>query len=104
LAQFDVYVNESNIQRDAIPYLLNIQSDSLADLRTRIVAPLRLRMETKAVSNRLNPAFVIEDREVILMIQELLYLPAGVLGRRVRSLAEEREQIIRALDLLVVGF
>lgn len=104
MAQFDVYVNESNIQRDAIPFLLNVQSDSLAELRTRVVAPLRLRMATKAVSNRLNPAFIIGEREVVLMIQELLYLPTAVLGRRVMSLAEDRERIIRALDLLVVGF
>lgn len=104
MAQFDVYVNESNIQRDTIPFLLNIQSDSLAELRTRVVAPLRLRMATKAVYNRLNPAFVIGDSEVVLMIQELLYLPTGALGRHVTSLAGERERIIRALDLLVVGF
>lgn len=104
MAQFDVYVNESRIDPDAIPFLLDIQSDSLSELRTRIVAPLRLKAIVRPVSPRLNPVFEIADTEVVLMMHELLYLPTTTLGRRVGSLSDEHEKIMRALDFLTVGF
>lgn len=104
MAQFDVYVNESNIDPETILFLLDIQSDSLSDLRSRVVAPLRRSDAVKPLSARLNPSFQIAQTDVVLMIQEMLYLPTRVLGKRVTSLTGDREAIIRALDLLTVGF
>lgn len=40
MAQFAVYRNASSTNKAAVPYLLNVQSDLLEDLETRIVIPL----------------------------------------------------------------
>jgi toxin CcdB len=40
MAQWDVYPNPAQASRDRIPYLVVLQSDLLAQLPTRLVAPL----------------------------------------------------------------
>ncbi|PVY77590.1 CcdB protein [Tamilnaduibacter salinus] len=40
MAQFDVYANPSKKSRGAYPYLVDIQSEVLTELSTRIVVPL----------------------------------------------------------------
>lgn len=43
MAQFDVYPNPSKHQRSDIPWIVDVQSDLLAALPTRLVIPLALR-------------------------------------------------------------
>ena len=40
VAQYDIYPNPSARSRDEIPYVVDVQSDLLAELRTRLVMPL----------------------------------------------------------------
>ncbi|MGH8711698.1 MAG: CcdB family protein, partial [Burkholderiales bacterium] len=40
MAQFDVYRNANPATRARIPYLLDVQSDLLEPLTTRVVVPL----------------------------------------------------------------
>jgi toxin CcdB len=102
MPQFDVYANPGR-NADLIPFLLDVQSDLLDPLETRLVAPLVDATRAKAIS-RLNPAFVIEDRRVFLSIQEMNGYPRRALGESHLNLSQRRDEILAAIDFLIQGF
>ena len=62
MAQFEVYENPNPQSRDDIPYLLDVQSDLLEPLATRVVVPLVLSSAAGKPAKHLNPEFEIESR------------------------------------------
>jgi toxin CcdB len=104
MAQFDVYRNANPASRARIPYLLDVQSDLLDPLATRVVAPLCKPEVLKGrLAERLNPVFEVEGRKVAMLTPELAGVPGKILGARVGNLSGERHSIIAALDLLITG-
>ena len=101
MAQFDVYENTNEKTKANIPYLLDIQNDILKNLSSRVVIPL---VVTKEAINFLNPKFVINEIDVILSTAELASIPCEYIGSKVCSLKDRREEIIGAVDFLVMGF
>lgn len=101
MAQFDVYENLNERTKNSIPFLLDIQNDVLKNLSTRVVIPL---VVTNQSINFLNPKFTINQIDVILSTAELASIPMEILGSRICSLKEKREEIIGAVDFLVTGF
>lgn len=104
MAQFDVYTNSSERSRRSIPYLLDVQSDLLDMLTTRVVVPLVTAEAMGRPARHLNPSFAMEGRTVYLSTPELAGVPLQVLGDRVGSLADRRSDIIAALDFFCTGF
>jgi len=103
MAQFDVCRNANPASSRDIPYLLEVQSDLLGILSTRVVAPLVLATEMGKAAQTLNPQFEIEDVAVVMSTAEIAGVPCRVLGEKVTSLQGRREEIIAALDLLFTG-
>jgi toxin CcdB len=103
MAQFDVYRNPDPGSSKTIPYLLDIQTDLLAGLATRVVVPLIVSGSCAKPAKSLNPVFTIEDHSVVMSTQELAGVARSNLGDRVANLASERAAIITALDLLITG-
>ena len=104
MPQFDVYRNVNRATRGRIPYLLDVQSDLLEPLVTRVVVPLaKPEVLRGRKADRLNPVFKVEGRSVLMLTPELAGVPAKVLGERVDSLAQHRGMIIAALDLVFTG-
>jgi toxin CcdB len=104
MAQFDVLLNVDRRSRERVPYLLDVQSDLLDLLSTRVVVPLCNPDLVKGLgAQRLNPAFEIEGRTLLMLTQELAAVHRNVLGDRVANLAGQRNAIISALDLLITG-
>ncbi|MCZ7566162.1 MAG: CcdB family protein [Burkholderiales bacterium] len=104
MAQFDVYRNPNPASRARIPYLLDVQSDLLEPLATRIVVPLcKPEVLGGKPADRLNPALVIEGRKVHMLTPELAGVSRRVLGERVANLAAERPTIVAAIDLAITG-
>jgi toxin CcdB len=101
MAQFDVYENLNENTKRSIPFLLDIQNDVLKNLSTRVVIPLVISNQS---INFLNPKFTIDEIEVILSAGELASIPMEILGSKICSLKEKREEIIGAVDFLVTGF
>ena len=104
MAQFDVYRNPDAASRRRVPFLLDIQSDLLEALATRVVVPLRsldgaesLRME------RLMPVFTVDGRKVAMDTPQLVGVPRSAIGERVGSLETARHEIVAALDVLITG-
>jgi len=99
MARFDVFKNE-----DAAGYLLDVQSDLLSDLNTRVVVPLLSQSFAPFPAQRLNPVFRIEGQELVMATQYMAAVPAGELRSGVGSLAEKQDEISTALDMLFLGF
>ena len=101
MAQFDVYRNNNLLSSEEIPYLIDIQAELLSHLSTRVVIPFSSK--AKALRH-LNPIFVIESKEVVLMTQEMAGVQQSALGQKVISLSEYRSDIIAAIDFMISGF
>lgn len=104
MAQFDVHINSNPETKQSIPYLLDVQTDLLDNLTTRVVVPLIAATATGKAAKHLNPQFEIQRTSVVMSTAELAGVNLHVLGEKVCSLKEQRNEIIAALDFLITGF
>ena len=101
MAQFDVHRNHGQ-HREAIPYVVTIQSSLFDDYRRRVLIPLVRESYLDAVLvPRFNPIFEIEKTKVVLHTLENVSVDVGKLGAYVSSLAESGQQIVDAINALV---
>ncbi|RPH62526.1 MAG: plasmid maintenance protein CcdB [Burkholderiales bacterium] len=103
MPQFDVYRNPDARSRARFPFLLDIQSDLLESLATRVVVPLAAATDDTTPIARLMPVFEIEGRHVVMRTAEIAGVPRKAIGAQVGSLAGHRHEIVAALDVLVSG-
>lgn len=105
MARFDVYRN-SGPQAADVPYVLDVQTEVLSGLDTRVVVPLRRRSRFPAsiVPVNLMPMVTVEGDECIVEIPKLAAVPVRILKEPVTSLSACRLEITRALDFLFQGF
>ena len=104
MAQFDVHRN-MGLQRQAIPYVVVVQSSAFNRYRRRVVVPLVRRDELDCaeaiLGTRMNPVFSVEGVDVVLHPLEIVSVAMGQLGEKVSSLAPEGSRIADALDELL---
>ncbi|TCH97426.1 plasmid maintenance protein CcdB [Roseococcus sp. SYP-B2431] len=100
MARFDLFRRA----RGAPGYLLQVQSEFLDALETRVVAPLLPPAALPLPVRDLHPRFEIEGEPFLMATQLLGAIPRRELGRPVGSLADRQEEITRALDTLLTGF
>ncbi len=105
MARWDVYRNPG-AQAATTPYLLDVQSDLLDALDTRIVIPLRSLAHFPAMPlpTRLTPVFRIGGADYMLETPKMAAVPARILRGPVASLSTEHLAITGALDFLFQGF
>lgn len=104
MAQFVVYKNSNKATRDNFPFLLDIQSNLFDGLKTTVVIPLMPRkIATTQAITRLNPEFKIKKDKYILLTQNIAGIDRRILGEEIVKLADQRAEIIAALDFLVSG-
>jgi len=104
MAQFKVYENPNKTSRKTYPYILDIQSNLLDDLRTTVVIPLcATNLAGKAAITKLCPIFEIKDKPFIALTQQIAGIDRKFLGKEVCDLSEHRSEIIAALDFFVSG-
>lgn len=101
MAQFDLFRHAKNKR---YPYLLDVQTDLLRDLATRVVVPLMplARLRGKPIS-RLNPVVAVDGADHVVLFQELAAFPASELREAAGSLQTRRAELVAAIDLLFAG-
>ncbi|MCC6766110.1 MAG: CcdB family protein [Deltaproteobacteria bacterium] len=101
MAQFDLF---GNPRSKTYPFVLDVQSDLLRNLASRVVAPLAPlgKLRGKPLT-RLNPLVSIAGREHAVLFQELAAIPAKALRSPVGNLRNRRDELVAALDLLFTG-
>jgi toxin CcdB len=104
MAQFDVHKNIGK-QRDAIPFVVVVQSSLYDGYRRRVVVPLVRRSTLDRTSTfldtPLNPVFTVKGIKVVLHPLEMVSVATEQLGEKVATLAQEGNRIVVALDELL---
>ncbi|MGF6919845.1 CcdB family protein [Paraburkholderia sp. 40] len=105
MARFDVYAN-SGRGRASTPYLVDVQSDFLEGLSTRVVVPL---IQADAfppgkLPADFTPSFDIGGIRCILHPAFVATVPLSELGPKTGSLVEHRDRITAALDRLLGAY
>lgn len=98
MAQFDVY----RLRGRAL--VVDLQSETLEDFSTRVVAPLHLRGKVPVPATRLHPLVNVLGESYVLATHLLTAVAARDLGTPVASLEAKRYTIIAALDMVLTGY
>jgi len=85
--------------------VLDMQPDVLSHLKTRLVAPLVPEGGRDMAMTVLEPVLEMKGRRMILLVSEMVTVPAKELaGPPVARFVDEDYAIRRALDMLFSGF
>lgn len=99
MAQFDIYATPFQ----EAPFVVQIQSDLLDTLATRLVIPLRPPTK-KSRLTRLHPTVMIYEKSYTLHTTETATVTAALLATPVQSAMAHRQEILDALNFLLHGF
>jgi toxin CcdB len=103
MARFDLYNNPSAKSKGKSPYLLDVQSDHLGSLMSRVVIPLTLvsgNYTPSKVAQDLAPLIEIGGEKFLLETPFLGAIRTSELGVAIGSLKAEQGRIVAALDRL----
>ena len=102
--QFDVYRNPSPRMREQYPFIVDIQSDLLGSLATRMVVPLAItQLASSDVPRNLCPVFQVQGLQLMLLPFEAAPLPKSLLKTDVQSLKRYASEIVAAMDAVTNG-
>jgi toxin CcdB len=103
--QFSVYRNKNPRTKAAFPFLVDVQSDLLEPLNTRVVIPMtKAPALTRKPVSHLTPEVSFNGDRYVLMTPQLAGIGRAELGPHAGTLAEERQTILAAIDFLLTGF
>jgi toxin CcdB len=100
--QFDIVENLNSARRAQYPFLVVLQHDRVAALRSVVAAPLT-EATTALAGSRLHVPIAIAGRGYVILLEELAAIQTTSLGRVTASAESIRYEIIRAVDLLFTG-
>ncbi len=100
MARFDVYANPDSEEQSRIPYFLDVQSDFVQGLHTRIVVPLYAEGQVSQRAQDLHPTLEVGGQRVVMETAALGAVPDSFLRRKVGNLASQQLDIQNAMDLL----
>ena len=102
--QFGVYHNPSPRMREQYPFVVDIQSDLLGSLATRMVVPLAIsQLASRDVPRNLCPMFQVEGLQLMLLPFEAAPIPKRLLKDEVQTLKRFANEIIAAMDAVISG-
>ena len=105
MAQFSVYRNKNPRTKATFPLLVDVQSDLLEPLSTRVVVPMtKVAALTKKPVSHLTPELSFGAERYVLITPQLAGVNRSQLGPLAGTLADERQTILAALDFLLTGF
>lgn len=102
--QYDVYPNPSPRMRDVYPFMVDVQSDLLKNLATRMVVPLAVsQLPTSSIPRRLCPVVMVKGQSLMLVPFEAAPLDKRFLQSKVVSLRDRADDIVAAMDAVLSG-
>lgn len=104
MPQFSVYKNKNPNTRSAYPYLVDIQSDLLSELKTRVVVPLvKVTALGKKPIQHLTPTVEVDGQKYLMLMPQLAGISTKDLGPRVSDVSKYRNAIVGSIDFLATG-
>lgn len=102
--QFDVFDNPSPRMRDVYPYVVDVQSDLLSALATRMAVPLALTaLAAKDLPRQLCPLITVKDKSLMLVPFEAAPLDKRLLKAEITSIRDRSHEIIAAMAAVLSG-
>jgi toxin CcdB len=98
MARFDVYLTGSG------DYLLDVQTDLIPPLGTRLVVPLMPNAGVPNAIGRLHPIFEVDGNRLVMATHLMGAVPVRQLGQRVGRLWDRYDDIVAAIDMIFLGF
>ena len=104
MRKFSVHVNPNPDTKASYPLLLDVQSDLVSSLTTRVVVPLcsASHMDGKLVGV-LMPVLEVDGERYAMLTPQLAGISSKQIGAKVADLVGARDAIIGALDVLITG-
>lgn len=102
MGRYAVYRNPDASTRARTPYLLDIQSDAVSVLPTRLVVPVRKVPDASRIS-RVHIEIEIDGAPHTALVNEMAAVLQSRLGTPATSVEIDRAAITAAVDLLFTG-
>jgi toxin CcdB len=102
MAQFDVFVNPVPSARSAYPFVVAMQSDHAATSTFQLVAPIAALGKLTTVG-RLAPKIEIQGKQHVVLVPQMGVMRSRYLSAHVATLAQNRGELLAAIDLLFFG-
>ncbi|NKN37474.1 hypothetical protein HFC70_14050 [Agrobacterium sp. a22-2] len=83
---------------------VDLQSDFLDDLPSRVMAPLYPVTDLPWVMARLTPRFMIDGQMFVMATQRMGSIPIAEIGPSIADLSSRSDEITAATDFLFQGF
>lgn len=99
MARYDLYPSPTGEG-----YLLDVQSNLLAHLHTRVIVPVMPPEMAPLPGRRLNPSFVVDGSKYVMVTQFISAVMASELMEAAGNLDSHHDEIVAALDMLFQGF
>lgn len=104
MSQFTLYKNNDRSTANAYPYFVDVQSELLDSLNTRLVIPLTpIELLEKKAPSHLCPTIHIDEGDFAILTQQMASVPTKILTTPVNELSTFRNEIIAAVDFLITG-
>ena len=104
MGQFSVFRNKNPRSKTVFPFLVDVQSDLLDDLQTRVVIPLTKAPElAKKPISTLSPLVEVHGHKYVLLTPQLAGISRSDLGAEVTTISKHCDAVIAALDCLITG-
>ena len=97
MARFHVYSMK-------IGYALDVQSNLLDGLNTRVMIPLVDADRVVHVMTKLNPSIVVNGKNYLLATERIAAVPVAQIGAFATDMTARTDEITAALDFLFQGF
>lgn len=105
MPQFAVHRNRNAATKARFPLLVDVQTDLLEDLATRVVVPLTPSTAAikRGAMHTLTPVCTVDGKAYLMLTPQLAGISAKELGPPLADLSHDRATILAALDLLFTG-
>ncbi|MDD2828206.1 MAG: CcdB family protein [Sulfuricurvum sp.] len=103
MAQFDLYENQNTQTNEMYPFLLDIQSDILGDLNTRLTVPLAVSPK-QYKSLPFTPMIEVNGKNYMVMFHLMASYPINEYGSVIGNLEKDRSILLGAYDFMIQGY
>ncbi|MBM7074590.1 CcdB family protein [Shewanella sp. 202IG2-18] len=104
MSQFTLYQNPDKHTSKAYPYFVDVQSELLDSLNSRLVIPLTpLDLLDQKAPKNLCPIIHIDEGDFVILTHQMASVSTKLLRHPVNKLSAFRDEIIAAIDFLITG-
>ena len=100
MPRFDVYRNHDKQDNTLIPFYLDVQSDHIKSLASRVVVPLVKALLFKQKTEDLHPELEVDGQHVVMLTSGLGSVSQSLLRRPIANISAQQFVIQHAIDTL----